>query len=62
MSAKDDVIMELKRTNRLLSLLILINVYGNENSVLDRNIMNSIKLLDNNYSAQTLFESKKEQD
>ncbi|BEJ53949.1 hypothetical protein [Lentilactobacillus hilgardii] len=62
MSAKDDVIMELKRTNRLLRLLILINVYGNENSVLDRNIMNSIKLLDNNYSAKTLFESKKEQD
>lgn len=62
MSAKDDVIMELKLTNRLLRLLILINVYGNENSVLDRNIMNNIKLLDNNYSAKTLFESKKEQD
>lgn len=60
MNENEKILSELRQNNRLLQLLILISISGNEYKVSDKSILHGLEALDRSHSASAMFERKKE--
>lgn len=56
----EKILNELRQNNRLLKLLILISISGNEYKVSEKSILHGLESLDRSYSASAMFQRKKE--
>lgn len=60
MNENEKILNELRQNNRLLKLLILISISGNEYKVSEKSILHGLESLDRSYSASAMFQGKKE--
>ena len=60
MNENEKILNELRQNNRLLKLLILISISGNEYKVSEKSILHGLESSDRSYSASAMFQRKKE--
>lgn len=58
MNENEKILSELRQNNRLLKLLILISISGNEYKVSDKSILHGLECLNRSHSASAMFEKK----